>query len=144
MSELLAVDNLQKYFPVTRGLIFQKEIGQVKAVDGVSFTLEQGETLGVVGESGCGKSTMARCIARLLEPTGGKIIFDGHDITHLKRTRHAADPPRHDDGLPGPVRVAQRPQARRLDRRRAARGARHRHAIRTGSAACRSCSRSSA
>jgi oligopeptide/dipeptide ABC transporter ATP-binding protein len=84
-EELLVVEGLQKYFPVTRGLIFQKEIGQVKAVDGVSFALEKGQTLGVVGESGCGKSTMARCIARLLEPTGGKIIFDGIDITHLNR-----------------------------------------------------------
>jgi oligopeptide/dipeptide ABC transporter ATP-binding protein len=84
-DELLVVEGLQKYFPVTRGLIFQKEIGQVKAVDGVDFTLEKGQTLGVVGESGCGKSTMARCIARLLEPTGGKIIFEGNDITHLNR-----------------------------------------------------------
>ena len=85
MSELLVVEDLQKYFPVTRGIVFQKEIAQVKAVDGVSFTLRSGETLGVVGESGCGKSTMARCLARLLEPTGGKIVFDGHDITHLGR-----------------------------------------------------------
>jgi len=86
LNELLVVEGLQKYFPVTRGLIFQKEIAQVKAVDGVSFMLEQGETLGVVGESGCGKSTMARCVARLLEPTGGKITFDGRDITHLNRS----------------------------------------------------------
>ena len=86
MSELLVVEDLQKYFPVTRGLIFQKEVGQVKAVDGVSFSLERGETLGVVGESGCGKSTMARCLARLLEPTGGTITFDGRDITHLNRS----------------------------------------------------------
>jgi oligopeptide/dipeptide ABC transporter ATP-binding protein len=85
-SELLRVENLEKHFPVLRGLIFQKEVGTVKAVDGVNFTLKKGETLGVVGESGCGKSTMARCIARLLEPTGGTIFFDGRDITHLGRT----------------------------------------------------------
>src|SRR5881397_1641664 len=84
-TELLRVEGLEKHFPVTRGLVMQKQVGSVKAVDGVNFTLNGGETLGVVGESGCGKSTMARCIARLLEPTGGKIIFDGRDITHLDR-----------------------------------------------------------
>jgi peptide/nickel transport system ATP-binding protein len=85
-SELLVVEDLKKHFPVTRGIVFQKEIASVRAVDGVTFTVKQGETLGVVGESGCGKSTMARCIMRLLEPTGGRIVFDGRDITRASRT----------------------------------------------------------
>jgi oligopeptide/dipeptide ABC transporter ATP-binding protein len=84
-GELLVVEDLVKYFPVTRGIVFQKEVASVKAVDGISFTVKKGETLGVVGESGCGKSTMARCIMRLLDPTGGKIVFDGRDITTLSR-----------------------------------------------------------
>src|ERR1700748_454942 len=83
-EELLAVENLQKHFPVTRGIIFQREVARVRAVDGVSFTIRKGETLGVVGESGCGKSTMARCVMRLLDSTGGKITFDGQDITSIK------------------------------------------------------------
>src|SRR3954467_14331989 len=84
-DELLFVDGVRKYFPVTRGIIFQKEVASVKAVDGVSFTVRPGETLGIVGESGCGKSTLARCIIRLLETTDGKITFEGRDITHLSR-----------------------------------------------------------
>jgi oligopeptide/dipeptide ABC transporter ATP-binding protein len=84
-DELLVVEDLKKHFPVTRGIIFQKQIAAVKAVDGVSFTVREGETLGVVGESGCGKSTMARCVMRLLDPTGGRIVFEGRDITHLSR-----------------------------------------------------------
>jgi oligopeptide/dipeptide ABC transporter ATP-binding protein len=84
-SELLVVEDLKKHFPVTRGILFQKQVASVKAVDGVSFTVRSGETLGVVGESGCGKSTMARCIMRLLDPTGGKVEFDGRDITRLSR-----------------------------------------------------------
>jgi oligopeptide transport system ATP-binding protein len=84
-NELLIVEDVKKHFPITRGIIFQKEIASVKAVDGVSLTVKPGETLGIVGESGCGKSTLARCIMRLLETTGGKITFEGRDITHLSR-----------------------------------------------------------
>jgi len=84
-DELLVIEDLKKHFPVTRGIVFQKQVASVRAVDGVSFTVRSGETLGVVGESGCGKSTMARCIMRLLDPTGGKVIFDGRDITNLSR-----------------------------------------------------------
>jgi oligopeptide transport system ATP-binding protein len=83
-DDLLTVEDLEKHFPVTRGIIFQKEVARVRAVDGVSFTIRSGETLGVVGESGCGKSTMARCVMRLIESTGGRITFDGQEITHLK------------------------------------------------------------
>jgi len=84
-DELLVVENVRKYFPITRGIIFQKEIASVKAVDGVSFSIKPGETLGIVGESGCGKSTLARCIMKLLETTDGKITFEGRDITKLSR-----------------------------------------------------------
>jgi oligopeptide transport system ATP-binding protein len=84
-DELLVVEDLSKHFAVNRGIIFQRQVAAVRAVDGVSFTLRAGETLGVVGESGCGKSTMARCIMRLLDPTGGRIVFDGQDITKLSR-----------------------------------------------------------
>jgi oligopeptide/dipeptide ABC transporter ATP-binding protein len=84
-DELLVVDGVKKYFPITRGIIFQKAIAQVQAVDGVSFSLNPGEALGIVGESGCGKSTLARCIVRLLETTAGRILFEGRDITHVSR-----------------------------------------------------------
>ena len=85
-DELLVVNDVKKYFPITRGIIFQKQIGSVQAVDGVSFSVKKGETLGIVGESGCGKSTLARCIVKLLDTTGGGINFDGRDITKLSRT----------------------------------------------------------
>nr|WP_101786812.1 dipeptide ABC transporter ATP-binding protein [Nonomuraea indica] len=78
---LLSVQNLQKHFPVHKGLL-KRQVGAVKAVDDISFEVFKGETLGLVGESGCGKSTTGRLVTRLLEPTGGKIVFEGRDITH--------------------------------------------------------------
>jgi len=84
-NELLVVEDVKKYFPITRGIIFQKEIASVQAVDGVSFSINPGETLGIVGESGCGKSTLARCIVRLLDTTDGRIWFEDRDITKLSR-----------------------------------------------------------
>ena len=84
---LLTVTGLQKHFPVMRGVVFRHQVGAVQAVDGLDFSVAQGETLGLVGESGCGKTTTGRLLTRLLEPTGGQIIFDGHDITHLRPGR---------------------------------------------------------
>lgn len=82
MEPLLKVDNLTKYFPIQKG-IFPRVSAQVKAVDGISLDVQEGEILGLVGESGCGKSTTGRLIVRLLEPTLGRVIFKGQDITHL-------------------------------------------------------------
>jgi oligopeptide transport system ATP-binding protein len=82
---LLRVEHLKKYFPIKRGIVFQREVARVHAVDDVSIELRTGETLGLVGESGCGKSTLGRCIIRLLELTGGTVMFDGKDISRLSR-----------------------------------------------------------
>jgi peptide/nickel transport system ATP-binding protein/oligopeptide transport system ATP-binding protein len=80
---LVKVEHLQEYFPLRGGLL-QRKIGEVKAVDDVSFEIRRGETLGLVGESGCGKTTVGRTLLRLIEPTGGTVSFDGKDITKLK------------------------------------------------------------
>ncbi len=81
---LMTVTGLTKHFPVTRGIIVRRRVGLVRSVDDVSFDVARGETLGIVGESGCGKTTTARMLTRLIEPTAGQIIFDGRDITHLR------------------------------------------------------------
>ena len=80
---LVEVNNLKMHFPVTSGLLFQREVAQVKAVDDISFSIRKGETLGLVGESGCGKTTAGRCILQLYKPTAGEVIFEGTDLTKL-------------------------------------------------------------
>ena len=82
---MLQVDNLVKLFPIKRGIIIQKEIGAVHAVDGVSFFIRRGETLGLVGESGCGKSTTGRTILQLYKPTSGQVVLDGVDLVKLPK-----------------------------------------------------------
>jgi peptide/nickel transport system ATP-binding protein len=84
---LVKLVGVKKHFPITRGILFQRKIGQVHAVDGVDLEVYPGETIGLVGETGCGKSTTARIITRLLDPTEGRIWFEGRDITNLNRRR---------------------------------------------------------
>jgi oligopeptide/dipeptide ABC transporter ATP-binding protein len=83
-ESLLELDGLKVYFPIKSGLVLDRHIGDLQAVDGVDLTVRRGETLGLVGESGCGKSTLARAVIRLYDPTAGRLIFDGQDITALR------------------------------------------------------------
>jgi oligopeptide transport system ATP-binding protein len=82
-KKLLEVNDLKMHFPLTQGIIFQRQVGAVKAVDGISFDVYEGETLGLVGESGCGKSTTGRAILQLYKPTAGEVVFDGQDLVEL-------------------------------------------------------------
>ena len=117
---LLELTGIVKHFPLRSSSLLSREHRFVHAVDGVSLAIRDGETLGLVGETGCGKSTLARCIARLQPVTGGKIVFDGQDITDLSRPGPAGGAPRGPDGVPGPVRLAQPAPPHRRHRRRAA------------------------
>ncbi len=81
---LLDIQGLKMYFPITQGIIIQRHIGDIKAVDGISFSINRGETLGLVGESGCGKSTTGRAILQLYRPTAGHVLFNNEDLTALK------------------------------------------------------------
>jgi peptide/nickel transport system ATP-binding protein len=85
-GNLVEIENLRVWFPIKSGIVLDRHIGDIKAVDDVTLQIQRGETLGLVGESGCGKSTVGRTILRLYEPTAGRIVFDGQDITHLKET----------------------------------------------------------
>lgn len=85
-NSILDIRDLKMYFPVTRGLL-RKKVAEVKAVDGVTFKVNKGETLGLVGESGCGKTTIGRCVLRVYRPTGGRIIFRGEDISYIPKDR---------------------------------------------------------
>src|ERR671917_226229 len=82
-GNLLSVQNLKMYFPITQGIILQRQVGWVRAVDDISFTVKRGETLGLVGESGCGKSTTGRAILQLYKPTDGTVNFLGRELTKI-------------------------------------------------------------
>jgi oligopeptide transport system ATP-binding protein len=89
-APLLEVRGLAMHFPVSEGIVLSRKIGDVKAVDGVDFTINRGEILGLVGESGCGKTTTGRCILRLERPTAGEILFDGRDVNRMQRSELVA------------------------------------------------------
>ena len=135
-SDLIVVEDLIKHFPIRGGLL-RRQVGAVQAVDGVNFAVRRGETFSIVGESGCGKSTTARLLTRLLEPTAGKITFEGRDISHLKDAQlrplrrdmqmifqdpYSSLNPRHTVGkivgapYPHPRRIARRVESKRLSR----------------------------
>jgi ABC-type oligopeptide transport system ATPase subunit len=122
MSELLRIDNLSKTFSINAGGFFSKPL-KLKALQDISFTVERGETLGIVGESGCGKSTLGRCILQLLKPDEGRVLWLGTDLNALPRRGDAEAPQGPPDHLPGSAGVAQSADDRGRDRGRSAQDA---------------------
>ena len=102
---LLEAEGLKKHFPVTKGLLISKVTGWIKAVDGVSFQIRAGETLGIVGESGCGKSTTAKMLLQLEEPTEGTIRYQGDEIHNATAEQRRALSQFGAGGLPGPLEL---------------------------------------
>ena len=115
---LVAVENLTKHFPILRGVL-RRQVGSVRAVDGLDFAIQPRETLGLVGESGCGKSTVGRMILRLFTPTAGRVMFRGEDITALQGEALQEAAPAHADDLPGPAGQPEPAHDRGQHRRRA-------------------------
>ena len=146
-APLLDVRGLRKFFPIAKGL-FRRVVGQVRAVDDVSFTVQEGETLGLVGESGCGKTTTSRCILRAIDPTGGQVLYrtrrrqDGRSGADVARGTGAV-PQRDPDDLSGSVRLAQPADDAVRQCRRAAAGASACAAAASGWIAWRNCCGSS-
>ena len=144
-GELLRVENLKMYFPITQGIILQRQVGWVRAVDDISFDVKRGETLGLVGESGCGKTTTGRAILQLYKPTGRHgATSSARDLTKLQRRRAAQDAARDADDLPGPVRQPEPAHDGRQHHRRAAGDPQPGTRARSGRSASRSCCGSSA
>ena len=90
-EKLLEVNGLKMHFPISEGFLFEKNLSVVKAVDGISFSIKKGETLGLVGESGCGKTTTGRCILQLEKPTEGQILYEKQDLTRMVAKDLATD-----------------------------------------------------
>ena len=109
---LLEASGLKKHFPVTKGLLVSKVTGWIKAVDGVSFQIRAGETLGIVGESGCGKSTTAKMLLQLEEPTEGNIRYQGQEISQANAEQRRAYRSSGPGGFPGPLELSQPADAR--------------------------------
>ena len=123
---LMRVENVVKHFPIRTNSLVGRGGPQLKAVDDVSLEITPGETLGLVGETGCGKSTLARCMTRLYDLTGGKVVFDGQDISRALASPAAPGASRDPDDLPGPLRLVEPAPTRRVDHRGRLRDPRHR------------------